>query len=70
MRKRPSAERLKQDVVASLADFAKRPQEIAAGKAKREYRDHRLDWMMRSGGLDVVLRGIEAGNIRFSREFE
>ena len=22
---------------------------------KREYRDHRLEWMIRSGGLDVVL---------------
>ena len=70
MRQRPSAERLKHDVAASLAAFAKRPEDIASGKAKREYRDHRLDWMLRSGGLEVVLRGIEAGNIRFSREFE
>jgi glutathione S-transferase len=70
MRQRPSAERLKHDVAASLAEFAKRPQEIAAGRAKREYRDHRLDWMLRSGGLEVVLRGIEADNIRFSCEFQ
>ena len=36
---------------------------------KREYRDHRLEWMIRSGGLDVVLEGIKADTIRFSNEF-
>ena len=48
----------------------RRPQAIAEGKARREYRDHRLDWMLRSGGLSIVQRGIEAKNIRFSQEFE
>jgi glutathione S-transferase/RNA polymerase-associated protein len=41
---------------------------IASGVFKREYRDHRLEWMIRSGGLDVVLEGLEKGNIRFSNE--
>ena len=36
---------------------------------KREYRDHRLEWMIRSGGLDVVLEGLKDNNIRFSNEF-
>jgi glutathione S-transferase/RNA polymerase-associated protein len=35
---------------------------------KREYRDHRIEWMIRSGGLDVVLEGINTGTIRFSNE--
>ncbi len=35
---------------------------------KREYRDHRLEWMIRSRGLDVVLEGIKDNNIRFSNE--
>jgi glutathione S-transferase len=35
---------------------------------KREYRDHRIEWMIRSGGLDVVLEGINSGTIRFSNE--
>ncbi len=35
---------------------------------KREYRDHRLEWMIRSGGMEVVLKGIETGTIRFSNE--
>ena len=41
---------------------------IESGLFKREYRDHRLEWMIRSGGIDVVLEGIEKGNIRFSNE--
>ena len=35
---------------------------------RREYRDHRLEWMIRSGGLEVVHRGIAGQSIRFSRE--
>jgi glutathione S-transferase/RNA polymerase-associated protein len=42
---------------------------VASGLFKREYRDHRLEWMMKSGGLDIVLKGLEAGNIRFTGDF-
>lgn len=70
MRKRPSAERLKQDVIAALHRFMNRPQEIAEGKHRRQYRDHRLDWMLRSGGTQIVLDGIANGTLRFSTELE
>ncbi|QNE32576.1 glutathione S-transferase family protein [Sphingomonas sp. NBWT7] len=36
------------------------------GLFKREYRDHRLEWMVKSGGIDVVTQGLAKGNIRFS----
>jgi len=36
---------------------------------KREYRDHRLEWMIRSGGIEVVLDGLAKDNIRFSADF-
>ena len=42
---------------------------VAQGLFKREYRDHRLEWMMKSGGVDVVLKGLEADNIRFTADF-
>jgi glutathione S-transferase/RNA polymerase-associated protein len=42
---------------------------VASGAFKREYRDHRLEWMMKSGGVDIVLKGLEAGNIRFTADF-
>lgn len=41
---------------------------VKAGLFKREYRDHRLEWMMRSGGADIVRDGMTAGTIRFSNE--
>ena len=38
----------------------------ARGGRKREYRDHRLDWMLRSGGLDIVFAGLRDQTIRLS----
>ena len=66
LRERPS-------VAATFAEFDEAAKRMAAasdlyttGGRRREYRDHRLDWMIRSGGLSVVQAGIEADNIRFS----
>ncbi|KAJ7151576.1 glutathione S-transferase [Mycena filopes] len=39
------------------------------GKGKglrREYRDHRLEWMIKSGGIGVVTEGLRDDTIRFS----
>jgi glutathione S-transferase/RNA polymerase-associated protein len=41
---------------------------VDAGLFKRQYRDHRLEWMIRSGGIEVVLKGLEKDNIRFNSE--
>lgn len=43
---------------------------VKAGLFRREYRDHRLEWMIKSGGIDVVVKGLEADNIRFTPEFQ
>ena len=37
----------------------------ASGERRRENRDHRLEWMVKSGGIDVVLAGLRDNNIRF-----
>jgi hypothetical protein len=37
----------------------------ASGERRREYRDHRLEWMVKSGGIDVVLAGLRDNTIRF-----
>ena len=39
---------------------------VRKGAMKREYRDHRLEWLVKSGGVDIVLNGLKDGNIRFS----
>ncbi|MEI9885412.1 MAG: glutathione S-transferase family protein [Rhizomicrobium sp.] len=53
------------DVIAQMANVAGA---VQSGMFKREYRDHRLEWMIRSGGIDVVLEGMKNNNIRFSNE--
>lgn len=52
--------------IAGMDQFA---DALASRDFKREYRDHRLEWMIKSGGMDVVLDGLAKNNIRFSREF-
>ncbi len=43
---------------------------VTQGLFKREYRDHRLEWMIKSGGIDVVVDGLKNDNIRFTDVFE
>jgi glutathione S-transferase len=68
MRTRPSTQRCRQEIISAMPRFADVPRRISAGEAKREYRDHRLDWMMRSGGAEIVSAGLCAGDIRFSHD--
>jgi glutathione S-transferase len=42
---------------------------LESGQFKREYRDHRLEWMIKSGGLAVVQEGLERDNVRFIEPF-
>ena len=51
---------------ASIGGMNQVDQAVKAGLFKRQYRDHRLEWMMKTGGTDIVLKGLEAGNIRFT----
>lgn len=55
---------------ASLTGMANVDAAVKAGIFKRQYRDHRLEWMMRSGGVDIVLDGLKTNTIRFSTEFQ
>ncbi len=52
------------DVIAAFPDVATM---LAQGQIKRQYRDHRLEWMIAAGGIAVVQEGLEKGTIRFSR---
>ena len=65
-------------VAATLADMAASASAttmpnvaelVEKGLFKREYRDHRLEWMIKSGGIDVVLKGLAKDNIRFAPPF-
>ena len=65
---RPSVKKSADTAAAVVSSMTQVHTAIESGVFKREYRDHRLEWMIRSGGLDIVLEGIKARNIRFSNE--
>jgi len=44
-------------------------QAMEEGLFKREYRDHRLEWMIKTGGMAVVEDGMKRDNIRFIEPF-
>lgn len=51
------------DAGADMGSVAKL---VERGLFKREYRDHRLEWMIRSGGMQVVADGMARNTIRFT----
>lgn len=65
---RPSVARTMEEAmqIASAGGMGDVAALLEQGLFKREYRDHRLEWMIKSGGLEVVSQGIARGNIRFS----
>jgi len=65
-RERPSVAATLDEAAVAVPGFDMIPQLVASGLFKREYRDHRLEWMMRSGGAEIVLEGMRKGNIRFA----
>ena len=69
IRTRPSVAATFDAATASMQGFEMLPGLVSSGLFKREYRDHRVEWMLRSGGVEIVLDGIRKDNIRFTREF-
>jgi glutathione S-transferase len=63
----------RQSVAVTFAEYAaaaaRMPATVEAfrtGAKVRQYRDHRLEWMIKSGGIEVVLAGLRDGSIRFT----
>ena len=66
IRERPSVAATFREFEAAAERMGDGAARLASGAIKREYRDHRLEWMMKSGGLQVVLDGLAKNNIRFT----
>ena len=64
--KRPSVAQTFAEFDAAAAKMAGTADFYRSGDRRREYRDHRLEWMIRSGGIEVVQAGLRDHNIRFS----
>jgi glutathione S-transferase/RNA polymerase-associated protein len=67
---RPSTQRCSAAAMQALQGFQNLGALVEQGIFVREYRDHRLEWMLRSGGLQIVLDGMQKKNIRFSVELD
>ncbi len=65
VRERPSVAATFAEFDAAAARMATAADLYTTGGRRREYRDHRLEWMVKSGGIEVVLAGLRDGNIRF-----
>jgi glutathione S-transferase len=63
---RPSVAVTFREFEAAAAGMATAHERLASGQIRREYRDHRLEWMMKSGGQQIVLDGLAKNNIRFT----
>lgn len=66
IRDRPSVARTFAEFQAAAEAMGDAYKRLAVGSYRREYRDHRLEWMIKSGGIRIVLDGLEKNNIRFS----
>jgi glutathione S-transferase len=71
---RPSVSACREAAAAAAFDSAEVSLEAVKaamdqGLFKREYRDHRLEWMIKTGGLQIVADGLEKQNIRFTEPF-
>ena len=65
---RESTARCAAAAAEAMAGFQSLGALVEGGLFKREYRDHRLEWMIRSGGAEIVLDGLAKNNIRFAVE--
>lgn len=61
---RESVQRDQAEAMAAVSTFGSG----AGGRRPilRQFRDHRLEWMVKHGGLDVVIEGVRQGTIKFS----
>lgn len=66
MKQRPSVGEVLEASHADLSLIESVAGVLEQGLLKRHYRDHRLEWMLRAGGLPVLLDGIERDNVRYT----
>lgn len=64
---RDSVAKVKAQMQAALDKMPDLAAMLKGGQVVRQYRDHRLEWMVAAGGLSVVVEGMQKGTIRFSR---
>jgi glutathione S-transferase len=64
---RPSVRQTAAEAAESVKAMSGVADLVATGRFRRQYRDHRLEWMVRNGGFSVIAEGLARDNIRFNR---
>ena len=64
---RPAVAKTISEAAAAVAGMDAYSSRLDQGDMRRHFRDHRLEWMIRAGGLQVVLDGLAKDNIRFTQ---
>lgn len=65
----PSVKETRDEMLEAMKGFAENIKDAfkpGTGR-RREYRDHRLEWIVKSGGIDVVMQGLKDNTIRSDR---
>lgn len=65
---RPSVATTVKEVKDGVSAFKDLMDRVKSGQDKRQIRDHRLDWLIQSGGVEILNKRLGAGNIRFSTD--
>lgn len=66
---RPAVVQTASEATASTEGMSVLSDVLEQGLFKREYRDHRLEWMIKTAGLHVIEQGLAKNNIRFANDF-
>lgn len=62
----PSVKETREEMLEAMKTFSQNIKDAfkpGTGR-RREYRDHRLEWMVKSGGIDVITQGLKDNTIR------
>lgn len=63
---RPAVAQTLEEAQAAVANMGQYKDYLDSGQMRRQYRDHRLEWMLRAGGMEILTDGLAKGNIRFT----
>lgn len=63
---RGSVRQMVAEAKAGMGRMKQLGEAVLSGKVRRQYRDHRLEWLMANGGAEIVAQGMQNGTIRFS----
>jgi len=66
MLERPAVAETNAEAEAAVVGMAQYSGVLDSGTFRRHFRDHRLEWMIRCGGVDIVAEGLARNNVRFT----